>query len=390
MNIICLSTQNWDDRMWTNKQHIMYRLSKNHRVIYVDKGVLGLKNFFIKREDEEGFKFTIKNLFSLFEERNKNLTVLTEKFNFPNPYAFKIKLLKKYIKKNNLKDIILWIYQPEYEKYIGELGEKLVVYDCVDEYSTFPAYNKPGKKDGIIETEKSLLKKADLVITSAPGLYESKKEFNKNTHLVHNVGNAKHFMKALDPNTEIPSDIGSIKKPIIGFIGALDKYKVDFELLQHIAEKHPEWSVVLIGPKGKVDFSTRTSSLKKFGNIHMLGTKDYNPLPNYVKAFDVCMIPYNINDYTKNCFPIKFFEFLASGKPVVTTNLPALKEFEGSVKYASGKEDFTRAIEESLEHDPNEMKQKRIEAAKQNSWESRISKIIGLIEKSIKGKHGKI
>ena len=167
---------------------------------------------------------------------------------------------------------MLWIYQPEYERYIGKLGAKLVVYDCVDEYSTFPIYNKPGKKEKIIETEKSLLKKADLVITSAPNLYENKKRYNKNTYLVHNVGNAEHFMKALDKNLEAPEDIASIKKPIIGFVGALDRYKVDFELLQLLAEKHSEWSIVLIGPAGKVDFSTKTSSLKKFANIHILGT----------------------------------------------------------------------------------------------------------------------
>ncbi|MFC1559873.1 glycosyltransferase [Candidatus Margulisiibacteriota bacterium] len=388
MNIVCLSTQNWDDPMWTNKQHIMSRLSREHRVIYVDKGVLGLRYFIYKKDDESGFRLTLKYLFNAFEERNKNLTILTEKITPPNPYWLKMQLLKRYLKKKKINDAILWIYQPEYEKYIGTLDEKLVVYDCVDEYSAFPAYSSPHKKKNIIETEKRLLKKADLVITSAPDLYERKKKFNKNTHLVHNVGNTELFMKAMDKDLEIPDDIKNIKKPVIGFVGAVDRYKVDFELLQKMAEKHPEWSIVLIGPSGSADFSTKTSSLKKIKNIHFLGTKDYTTLPNYIKAFDVCTIPYNINEYTKSCFPIKFFEFCASGKPVVITALPALKDYSSIVKYARSNEAFIRSVEDVLKKDPRESKEKRLKIAKENSWDSRINRIMDLIQQRLKEKYG--
>ncbi|MEM2954951.1 MAG: glycosyltransferase [Candidatus Nanoarchaeia archaeon] len=390
MNIVCLSTQNWDDPMWTNKQHIMSRLSKTHRVIYVDRGVLGLRYFVLKKEDPFNFNFTLKYIFNLFEERNKNLTILTEKFNFPNSFGFKIWLLKNYLKKKKINDIILWIYQPEYEKYIGKLNEKLVVYDCVDEYSEFPAYSNPRKKKRIIETEKRLLEKADLVITSSENLYERKKIYNKNTYLVHNVGDIEHFMKAMEKDLKTPEDIQKIKKPIIGFVGAIDRYKVDFELLQVLAENHTEWSIVLIGPSGSADFSTKTSSLKRIRNIHMLGVKDYKLLPNYIKEFNVCIIPYNINEYTKNCFPIKFFEFLASGKPVVVTALPSLKEYANIVKYAYTYEDFIKKVQEAITGDTEIERQKRLEEAKKNSWHSRTEKIMELIEKRLIEKYGKV
>ncbi|KAF0132910.1 MAG: group 1 glycosyl transferase [Candidatus Saganbacteria bacterium] len=373
MNIICLSTQNWDDSFWTNKQHIMSQLSKDHRVIYVDRGVLGLRYFFYKRITASNTIFSLKFFFRLFEERTKNLTILTEKFNFPIPFAFKSWLVKRYIKKHKIKDPILWIYQPEYEKYIGQFGEKLVVYDCVDEYSAFPSYKN--KKDEIIETEKRLMRKADLVITSSEHLYQVKKQFNPRTYLIHNVADYDHFVRVFEKDLPLPKDIKNIPKPIIGFIGAIDSYKVNLDLLDNIAENRPNYSIVLIGSIGKVDSSTRISSLRKRKNVFFLGEKPYGLLPNYINSFDVCMIPYNLNDYTENCFPIKFFEFMATGKPVIATALPALANYAEYIEYVKTNNDFVLGIDKLLKGDNETQKMKRVEIARNNSWQTRIDKI---------------
>jgi glycosyltransferase involved in cell wall biosynthesis len=384
MNIICLSTQNWDDSYWTNKQHLMSRLSQKHRVIYVDRGVLGLRYFFFKKSLANMAEFSLKFFCRLFEERTKNLTVLTEKFNFPFPFMFKAWLVKRYLKKHKLLDPILWVYQPEYEKYTGWFGEKLVVYDCVDEYAAFPAYKN--RKNKISETEKRLMRKADLVITSSEGLFRSKKPFNARTYLVNNVGDFAHFARAFTDDLPRPEDIKKIRKPVIGFVGALDDYKVDLELLDRVAEDRPDYSIVLIGSAGKMSRAATISSLKKRPNVHFLGEKPYGLLPNYLKSFDACIIPYNLNDYTENCFPIKFFEFMASGKPIITTGLPALAAYSKHIELVKTKNDFAAGIDRALRGDDEARRAQRMELARNNSWQTRAAKIMGLIEERLAAK----
>jgi len=233
--------------------------------------------------------------------------------------------------------------------------------------------------------ELKLLKKADCVITSSPKLFEEKSEYNKNTFFVPNAGDYQDFSKAMREDIHIPKDISSIPRPVIGFVGAIDRYKLDFQLVTYLAERNPNWSIVLIGPVGQAENQTDVRVFKEKQNIYLLGQKDYKVLPNYIKAFDVCIIPYLNSEYTAGCFPLKFFEFMATGKPIVISGLPALEEYDGLVKIAHSKEEFSRLVQMVLKSDSEKNKQRRMKIAKKNTWDEKVKTITKIITKNLEG-----
>lgn len=386
-DIICLSDAPFDYPLWTNKQHVMSRLAKlGHRILYVDPQ-LGLVGWF-KWYRAGRLKF--RDLFWWVKRRNKNLLVFSPILFPPRYYIGRkinnflrlkgILLLAKLLK---FSQPILWIYHPDAVYFTGKIREDLIVYDCVDEYSTFPAYANPIRKQEIIANEKKLLGLADIVFTTSRPLFEVKRQFNPHTHLVQNVGDAEHFGKALLEDTEVPEEMKSLARPIVGFIGALDSYKIDFGLIEFVATNKPDWSVVLIGPVGEGDHTTTVNKLKEMGNVYFLGIKPYRFLPNYIKGFDVCMLPYNINEYTKYCFPLKIYEFLATGKPVVVTDLPSFKDLANVLRIAKDYQQFLEFLSEAIsEKDGNSLK-KRLEVAEKNSWDQRVRQLLSMIQQNI-------
>lgn len=385
LDIICFSDAPWDYPLWTNKQHVMSRLSKlGYRVLYVDPqfGFVGWLKWFIagrvsfarlfrwlKRESETLWIFApilLPPRFAICRRINDFLRLLG------------VRALARWLR---FERLVLWVYHPDAVYFVGRLDGSMVVYDCVDEYSTFPAYAAPARNREIRYNEERLLKLADVVFTTSKPLFELKREFNSNTYLVQNVGDANHFGKVMLEDTIIPSDIASIKKPVIGYVGALDAYKVDFELIKHIAMEKPGWSIVLIGPVAEGDPATKVDSFKKFGNVHFLREKPYQELPGYIKAFDICMIPYSINKYTKYSFPLKVHEFLATGKPVVTTVLPSVMDLSDVLKIASGYEQFVQFLEEALGGDSPKAKAQRLKVARENTWEHRVKQLLNIISK---------
>jgi len=254
--------------------------------------------------------------------------------------------------------------------------EKLICYDCVDEHTGFTAKTK--RKNIIQLLEQRIMYKADLVFTTSKNLYERKKQYNCNTYLTPNVGDTSLFMKALLEETKVADELLKIKKPIIGFIGAIN-FKIDWELIKYIAHNHPEWSFVMIGPIYKLN----VAELKSLGNIHFLGRKPINIMPNYLKGFDVCIIPYLLNKYTEHVFPLKFHEYMASGKPIVTTDLPELRCYKNVIKIAENYSSFDKSIVQVLNENNKKLIEKRLEIAKKNSWEKRIKIMIDFINKRL-------
>jgi len=380
LNIVCISPVPWDYPIWTNRQHIMYRIAKHHRVLYVFHPVLLRSS--IKRN------ISLKNLkiFSLLKTINSNLNTYTP-FIIPgrtiSPIIdhLNIKLssffLKKIIKQLNYEKYILWFYDPEGVAYLENLRPELTCYDCVDKFSTMPDYQTPRKKKRLTILENDLVKKCDLVFTTSENIYQEKIILNSKTFLIENVGDFDHFHKVEKEKTSIPGDFPPVTSPVIGFVGAIDNYKVDFELINYIAEKRPDWNIVLIG--SRMSSKGKDINYPVGNNVFYLGGKDYKSLPNYIAQFDVCIIPYRINDYTTGVFPIKFFEFLATGKPVVSTALPSLKEYRKVVEIAETHNQFLDAVEKYLFRDSGDIKAKRLNIARQNTWESRKDKLISRV-----------
>lgn len=386
-DILCISTADWDNIGWTNKQHIMSRLAKDNRILYIES--LGLRQPTIRKKDILRILKRIKDWFKGPRRVNETLFIyspiilpfhkikMVQKINHLVLWLT-LKLLLMILK---FKRPILWTYSPASFSLIGRLNEKLVVYHCVDELSATPAI-----PTSILEMEKKLLKKADLVLTTSKSLYEKKKVFNQNTYYMPNVADVAHFMTSAE-NLPIPKDIARIKHPIIGFIGTIVAYKLDIQLIKYIALTHQDWSIVLIGDVAEGDSKEEIGKLKTMANIFMLGGKRYEVLPSYIKAFDVCILPNRINEYTQNMFPMKFFEYLATGKPVVLTELPAIKEYSEVCYIAKDKEEFIRHLEQSLRENDEQLINKRIEIAKKNTWEIRIEEISKLIEEKLRSKN---
>ncbi len=386
--------------MWTNKQHIMSRLAREHRVLHADYGALPLPLYMKKRFMQRPTDFTspFKVLTNGVVHRGGNLWTATHwlplcAWGLPRDsrlrdylwHDLKVRFVKDFAHEQAQSKPIAWVYHPVYGDAVERLDKKLLVYDCVDNYAAFPKYRD---KAWLMEREKRLCERADLVFTTSEPLYEIKRKYNpENTFLVHNVGDAEHFNKALDPGCEIPHELEEIRKkgPVIGFVGAVSNYKLNLDWVMHVARQKPEYQVVLIGPIGMSDPNTNVKELEAIDNIHMLGVRSYQSLPQYIKGFDVAVIPYRLNDYTESVFPIKFFEFLASGKPVVISPLPSVKEFYDDVLVAHHGDEFVQHCEAVINGAETDISRqsRRLELAAENSWPKRIGELMRHIERKL-------
>jgi len=256
---------------------------------------------------------------------------------------------------------------------------RLTIYHCVDEYAENPLV----RKNTIIEMENELLNRANIVFATSKPLYESKRIKNINTYLFTNVADVDCFIRY---KGKISDRLKSINHPLVGFVGNITAYKVDFPLLEFLARERPDWNIVLVGPVGRGDPSTSIDRLQEMENIHFIGEVRGSSLPGYIKAFDICLIPFKINETTRNSLPLKFFEYLACGKPVVSTDIDSLRDFNNYCRLANSKEEFLELIESFLRYDSREEQDKRIDFARRNSWDTRMEEMSRVIEKRLKSK----
>ena len=393
--IVCLSSQPWQDGMWTNKQHIMSRLAADHLVYYVEPGSIpmgrrvsrgvvappngrrSLGGFFLDPDHTVASGVNVLRFTRCVPGFVMQLDPASPARIFGD-FDLRLRLLARYLDRHSLADIILWVYHPGYGDKALELPHRLAVYDCVDDYAEFPMYR--GSPEWLRSREERLCRGADVVFATSESLFEAKRRFNPdNTYLVHNVGDASHFRRADSAATEIPEELARLPKPVIGFVGAVSPYKLNFEWIAALARAKPDHSVVLVGPVGVGEEGATLDGIAGIPNVHLLGHKSYESLPGYVRGFDVAVIPYVRNRYTESCFPIKFFEFLASGKPVVISDLPALSAYFDAVRVARTADEFVSCCERALS-EPDAGKARRIELSFENDWSSRISKLMEQIE----------
>ena len=234
---------------------------------------------------------------------------------------------------------ITWSFVPSSADVAGLLGERLVVYHCVDEYSQFTGTNKAA----ILDMERRLMERADLVVVSSSRLYETKVRHNRNTVLVTHGVDVAHFRKACLEETARPEDCTELRRPVIGFFGLIADW-VDLEIIRYLAAAKPEWSLLLIG-----EVQTDTSALRALPNVHILGRRPYQSLPAYCKAFDIAILPFVVNELTLAANPLKLREYLAAGLPVVATPLPEVQKLAGLLRTATTGQDFLYQIEALLQ-----------------------------------------
>ncbi len=269
---------------------------------------------------------------------------------------------------------ILWIFLPSLVGLVGRLDEKLVIYHCVDDHAANPRV--PARQ--VKAWEQVLLHKADLVFATSETLYQDKRPFNAHTFYLPNVADVAHFAASRDPHLPVAEPLERIPHPIAGFVGNISAYKLDLGLLALAAKNNSEWSFVFVGPIGRGDPSTDVAPLRALPNVHFMGEQPFSELPRWVKGFDACLIPFQRNESTRGSLPMKFFEYLAAGKPVIATDLASLREFRDYFIPANGAAEYSDALAAALKQDPQRLVA-QTEIAARYSWDARMAELVQIV-----------
>jgi glycosyltransferase involved in cell wall biosynthesis len=269
---------------------------------------------------------------------------------------------------------IQWFWTPmPAPAMLGAFNETGVVYDCMDELSQFR--HAPRE---LVDRERLLLANADIVFTGGYKLFTSKSEHHDNVHFFGCGVDVAHFGAARDENTPLPHD-SRFERPVAGYFGVIDE-RLDYDLIRALAERNPDIHVVMVGPTAKVD----PSELPTAANIHWLGQRKYDELPGYVKSFDVCLMPFALNEATEFINPTKTLEYMAAGKPIVSTAVPdVVRNFTPVVTVARSHGEFLSGVRNAIDVPDGEMIAKGLEMAAGSSWENIVSQMRSLITASV-------
>ncbi len=281
--------------------------------------------------------------------------------------------IKNAIKHFKGYEVDLYSFLPNAIDLLPSFAFHRIIYDCVDDHASFSGFIK---REVILKMEKDLMEKADVSFATARQLMVERKDWTSNFHLIPNGAEFEHFSKAQDNKLIVPQDLPMGNKPIVGFIGGISDW-IDIPLLTKVAKQMNDIQFVFIGP-----VATNIVRLKELPNVTMLGPKPYDELPSYLKGFDSCLIPFKINKLTEAVNPIKLYEYLSAGKPIVSTPLPEVIPYEDFIEIAQHEDEMMEAIRKTI--DISEKNLERIgvrqKIGAENSWDARWEMVKSLIK----------
>lgn len=362
-DILCLSHLRWDF-VYQRPQHLLSRFAKYGRLFYF--------------EEPHFYNGAQPHLDISRREANVHIVVahLPHGLTPQESDAVQIQLIDEFMKEQQVNQFIAWYYTPMALEVYGHLQPAVTVYDCMDELSAFK-----GASPRLRELEADLFKKSDLVFTGGHSIYESKRTQHPEVYAFPSSIDKAHFAQARTKMAE-PEDQKNIPHPRFGFYGVVDE-RFDIELLREVANLRSDWHWVIIGPVVKID----PALLPQAENIHYLGGKDYKELPAYLSSWDVATMPFAINESTKYISPTKTPEYLAGGKPVVSTPIRDVIRPYGDQKLvhiAATAHEFVAALEKALlqRHDPEWLAQSDAFLAN-ISWDHTWQNMVNLIQIAI-------
>ena len=382
-DIICFSND-WDGDP-LSKKHIATRLARKNRMLWVNS--TGNRNPSATIRDVRRAWKKLREFFRGCRNVADNIHVFSPLV-IPFHGSRVARWLNRHILRWSLKracrqlgfrDPITWTFVPSSAQVAGTLGERMLIYHCVDEFSKFTGTDE----NAILEMERGLMKKSDMVVVSSSRLYETKHEYNPNTFLVTHGVDVDHFRQACLPSTPIPEDCADLKGPVIGFFGLIADW-VDLEVVRYLACARPDWSILMIG-----EVQTDTSSLRDLSNVRILGRRSYQSLPGYCKAFDVAILPFTWNELTVAANPLKLREYLAAGLPVVATPLPEVLKLESMVRMAKTPGDFLRQIESLLQEGRRGPDAAVSALMDRESWGQKVEELSKLVTGLISGSNSR-
>lgn len=376
-DVVCVGFNDWDNEVWTNQHHLMSRLAADgSRVLFIES--LGLRRPALgSGRDLRRMARRLRRGLAGPRRAAGGVTVLSPLV-VPVHSSAPIRALnarvlratvRLAVRRARLRAPVLWAYVPQAEVLLDALGPEVVVYHCVDDIAA---------QDGVDEAsfaaaERRFAARADLVIASSPLLAERMRRISTRVLYAPNVADTEHFATALEPGPVDP-DLSALPEPRIVFVGAIVAKKLDLDLIGALADARPTWTFALVGPVGLGDPDTDVSVLAASPNVHLLGPRPQSALPALLRGAAVGLIPYRRSRLTESIFPMKVYEYLAAGLPVVATGVPALADLD-DVELVEGLDAALAAIDRALDRDMPELRRERSEAVRGHSWQARLQEI---------------
>ena len=387
MAIVCMSSAGWETDTPVNVHHIMRRLSHDHPILWVDSMPLRVPS--ASRSDIRKVYRRLRTSAGGIRKLQDNMWGITPRslplYRYNWIREWNERRLRKRIRNTRTSlgfaRSIMWAFLPTAAGVAGNLDEGLIIYHCVDDYAANPGV------DGqmIVDMERALLDKADVVFATSPPLQRALAKYHGHVHLMP-VGVDEVFLQ-IESYAE-PGDLVAVPRPRIGFTGAISGYKVNIPLLMKAAEGYPDVSFVLIGPAGEGDPSTDISTLRRMRNVYLMGSRRHQDLPGYLYYMDALMLPSADTVTMKSSFPAKLFEYMATGKPVIAMRQEPLAPYDALVNLAESESDFISGIRGMLEDNDLSKREARVEVARQNTWEVRMASICDVVEDALIRKQG--
>ena len=376
--------------MWRSRHQILSRLAVENQVLHVSpqtyiRDVCGGTD----RQDiaKAGLVQVAEKLHSLVPPR-----WLPAVYGYPKLDATIRALLnwqiRRAMRRLGMKKPILYVWHPGFADVVGKFSECLVVYHVYDEYASFSMSRR--SRELLNEQERQLLLRADIVFAASDEIRARRLSYNPNVHVIPNGVNYETFSTAQNTETLVPKDIEGIRGPIVGCVATLATF-LDLALLISIFSRRPDWSFVLIGVDAStaVDESPDLARLRALPNVHFIGRRHQDVIPNYLKACDVCLIVYVLHDVTMVAStPLKLYEYLAAGKPIVSSRLPLPENLANVVHFAADTQEWIEAIEWALKETDRERIGQRQKIARANSWDSRAMDIKQQLVRMLKTRLG--
>ena len=358
-DLVCFSHLRWSF-VFQRPQHLLSRYAKQRRVFFIEEPIYG------DDPDRLDVSTSVEGVL---------VVVPHLRHGAPDPDAVQVGMLRALFEERQIEHYAVWYYTPMALPLARELQPLAVVYDCMDQLSAFK--NAPPT---LLERERELFAKADVVFTGGQSLYEDKKSLHSNVHAFPSSVDVPHFARARSPQDD-PEDQKLLIRPRLGFFGVIDE-RLDLELVAGVAAARPGWSLVILGPVVKVD----ESSLPKAANIHYLGSKSYSDLPRYASGWDVGLLPFARNESTEFISPTKTPEYLAAGLPVVSTSIrDVVSPYEklGLARIADSVSSFVSACEAALEAPAGAQLADADRYLAQLSWDDTWTRMSRLVERAV-------
>jgi hypothetical protein len=356
--ILFVSTLGFSD-LPTRKQRIAEALSHYNRVIYLEPPSTMLARILRKGLPKAKSTSLVGRLTTI---RLPDILPFGLKYHFVQKINEKVlhHFLQKVFRDFDFTPEILWTYLVDFPGLYRVLAPQKIVYDCVDDHSSYAGLRSPRF---VNQLEEQVSRESDVCFATTQELVNKILPYQSNTHLVTNGVDIELF---LSHSKLLPKDLEGIKTPIIGYFGAIQEW-FDDDLIYETAKKRPDLSFVLVGP-----YREATKVKLNLPNIYLLGRKPYEEAPAYINAFDVCLIPFIPSDLTLNISPLKFYEYCSLGKPTVSIPVKQMLPLSALCYLYTNQSEFMEGINKALLEDKN-VREKRTQVARDNDWNAKFT-----------------